>query len=171
MDQGGNKKLPEMTARQRKQMAQQLSSFFESDKGQALIKEGMIKLRELKVPYFKGRWTRTLNKMAGKVGKGLGVSVQVAYECHKTVKAQGEYEQHMRDKQGKIKRTARKTARDVKYSVQGVVPDLAIDIFQPFIELMGDLSAQSMEEEKTPSDLRRQLSEHHRRLGQIRLGR
>ena len=77
----------------------------------------------------------------------------------------------MRDKQGKIKRTARKTARDVKYSVQGVVPDLAIDIFQPFIELMGDLSAQSMEEEKTPSDLRRQLSEHHRRLGQIRLGR
>lgn len=120
-----------------KLLAKQLSQLAESEAGKELIKEGLLQLRKMKIPGFKGRWERTLGRWAGNIGKGLGVGIQVvsfAYEVRKSIVAQQEYEAAMAQQASDMRTTARNAATGAERQVLSHLPEWAREVFGQFEE-------------------------------------
>lgn len=162
--------LKKMSPEKRKRVARQMTNFFEGEAGKQVIKEGLLKLRGLKVPYFKGRWEKTLGRWAGKIGKGIGVGIQVfavCFEVHNAVKGQKAYENFLKKKQRDIRNTARTVAHQTENEVVGEVPRLALDIFGPLKGLVDELIAELKEEDREYEQLQGKLDGLREQLLQI----
>lgn len=123
-----------------KKFAEGLRQFAESEAGTKLITKGLLQLRKLKIPGFKGRWERTLARWAGNIGKGLGVGIQIAsvgYELHKAGAAQREYDAAMVQNAADLRVMAKNAATSAERQVLGQLPEWARSVFGQFEETIG----------------------------------
>ena len=107
---------------------------FNEQQTQEAIKQGMLFLRKMKTPLFKGRWERTLTRWAGHGAKALTAVVYVAvfaYDIYKANKAQQRYEQQQREREETIQREARNMAEDCEREIVSQVSAIAAEFFTP----------------------------------------
>jgi small GTP-binding protein len=83
-----------------------------------VLKGVLLKLRELKVPFVKGRWEKTLSGWAGKIAVGISVAVSI-YEIYTAYKKDLEY------KEAQIKRAL---------EIDKISNEIAFDLFEQFRE-------------------------------------
>ncbi|WP_457561932.1 GTPase [Caminibacter pacificus] len=81
-----------------------------------ILKDVLLKLRELKVPFIKGKWEKTLSGWAGKIAWGISVAVSI-YEVYSVYKKDAEY------KEAQIKRTL---------EIEKISNEIAFDLFEQF---------------------------------------
>lgn len=116
-----------------KRSGEVLAKYLESDSGKKIIKGVLLKLRKWKIPGFKGRWERTLGKWAGKVGKGLGVTIQaatLAYEVRGAFKDHQEAMSAEQERREQLTRHTHRLAGDAERLVKRQLPMLAHDAFE-----------------------------------------
>ncbi|MFB6374774.1 MAG: hypothetical protein ABEN55_17010, partial [Bradymonadaceae bacterium] len=109
-----------------------VSHFFEH-----VFKQTLLKLRSLKIPGIKGRWSKTLGNWAGKIGRGLGAGVQVAgagYEIYRGFQAQKAHEKQVTDNRRKLTRESRRIATDAEQQLVEKVEGVASETFGPLEE-------------------------------------
>jgi len=63
---------------------------------QGVLKEGLLQLRKMKVPYIKGRWEKTLGKWAGRAAWVIQI-VMVAFDWYAANKKQRKMEEALRE--------------------------------------------------------------------------
>lgn len=117
--------------------ARKLSELIQSPEGVELIKEGLLKLREWKVPLFKRRWERTLGRWAKNAAKGLGVFVEVAVAVvgwRAAAKEQEKAERAEAERRRAIRDLAEKVALQVEQDVLRELPGVARELFRVFDE-------------------------------------
>ena len=139
----------QLSSRQRKTIINRATKYLNSPEGQELLQSALLTLRDLSVPGIKGRWKHTLSRWAGKLGKGLGVGLQViavVYELRQAQKAQREYEEKMSQQQRDIENTAAKMARQAETEVRSELPDAAEELLAPFRDFIADLQDQFRDE-------------------------
>ena len=128
-----------ISAEQRKKLAGVAKQWVESEAGKEVLKKGLLKLRKLKIPGFKGRWERTLGRWAGKLSKGIGVGIQVlavAYEIWRAKKDQSIYEETKKNQRAQVEVTSKRLATDVERHVNHEIPSIALDLLRPFRDLL-----------------------------------
>jgi len=104
---------------------------------QPVIKNVLIKLRELKVPGFKGRWEKTLGNWAGKIATGITIAVSF-YEIINAYKKEEEEKNAQIQKVLEINSIANEIAFDLslqlKKTVKEGLSDLYNEIKEPILE-------------------------------------
>ena len=139
--------------------AKEAARLAESKEGIDAIKQGMLFLRKLKVPGFKGRWSRTLGKWAGKAGKGLGVALQLAqaaFELKKAHDAQAKYEEDQRRQRERLRSHARSAAEHVEDQVMVELRKNVLDAFSPLeARAKAELEREARESDDVREDLAR----------------
>jgi hypothetical protein len=145
-----------------KRSGEVVAKYFESGGGKDAIKAVLLKLRKWKIPGFKGRWERTLGKWAGKVGKGLGVAIQVAsvgYEIHGAVRA---HQEAMRAEQNRVETLRRHTSRlanDAEGLVRKQLPSIAHEAFKGIDDEVTEQLANANEQDESIKSLIARLRE------------
>lgn len=99
---------------------------------QNMIKQGLLKLREWKIPKIKGRWEKTLGKWAGKAAGALQV-VLAAYEIYQA-----------NDEQNKQNRKAQSAALDFNQAVDSIANDIRGSMIKQFQILIGDMKTAAL---------------------------
>lgn len=99
---------------------------------QDIIKQGLLKLRELKVPKIKGRWGKTLDKWAGKAAVGL----QIALAAYEIYQANDEENQH--------NRKAQSAALDFNQAVDSLANQIRTSLIKQFQTLIADMKAAAL---------------------------
>lgn len=99
---------------------------------QDIIKQGLLKLREWKVPKIKGRWEKTLGRWAGKAAVALQV-VLAAYEIYQA-----------NDEENKQNRKAQSAALDFNQAVDSLANDIRSSMIKQFQMLIGDMKTAAL---------------------------
>lgn len=108
------------------------AKYVQSDSGKKAIKGVLLKLREWKVPGFKGRWERTLGKWASQIGKGLGTAIQVGtftYQIYDAFQAQQKAVEAAKAKKHFLTRQSSQVADDVHRKAKQQFPTIAYEAF------------------------------------------
>lgn len=116
------------------EMQKQISAFVSSDSSTELVKQGLLKLRQLKVPGIKGRWEKTLGTWAGKITKGVGAFLQVGivlYSLYQAYKAQKQHELEMSRREQALHESAKQMAITCEFEVLEQLPEVALEAFAP----------------------------------------
>jgi len=114
------------------QIQEQIRHFVTSEESTELVKKGLLKLRELKVPGIKGRWEKTLGTWADKITKGLGVFLQIgiiAYSFYSAYKAQKRHEAEMARQEQELQEGAKRMAISCEFEVLEQLPEVAREAF------------------------------------------
>lgn len=99
---------------------------------QDILKQGLLKLRELKVPKIKGRWEKTLDKWAGRAAPLLQIAV-AAYEVYRA-----------NEEQNKQNRKAQSAALDFNQAIDSVANQIQTSLIKQFQSVIGDMKAAAL---------------------------
>ncbi|HOT29874.1 MAG TPA: 50S ribosome-binding GTPase [Candidatus Ozemobacteraceae bacterium] len=112
----------------------QLPQLLKTDAAKSTVKDGLLTLRSYGIPGIKGRWTKTLDKWAGKITRGAGIAIQVflaAKEYRDAQRAQAAYEQSVAEARRELRHVACQQAGEIEQSVLNQAADVGKQLFSP----------------------------------------
>lgn len=99
---------------------------------QNMIKQGLLKLREWKIPKIKGRWEKTLGNWAGKAALAIQVGLAL-YEVYQA-----------NDEENKQNRKAQSAAMEFNQAVDSVANDIRAALIKQFQTLIADMKVAAL---------------------------
>lgn len=107
-----------------------------SPAGVKQIEKGLLALKKMKVPVFKGQSGKLLGKWAGRIGKGVGVGLPVAVAAWQWWQANKEHTKQVEranDAEGQLDEAARGAAQDFARTATAEARSLVLETFAPLL--------------------------------------
>jgi GTP-binding protein EngB required for normal cell division len=111
------------------------------------LKKTFLKLREFKIPFFKGRWTKTFDKWASKWAGPIVIIASTGWEIFSSYRKQKKYEQKLISQYEAYEIMIRKTKNDLNENMQKeatlVIDDFFKLIFDDIHEIQRSIDIQN----------------------------